>query len=87
MAHKPHLFEGFPFHIGSEEKIIHYTCNAPKEDVLNKNNILPIGEKFNSDNREILEIPLSIYNKHGFSEINDKNILKINSELLMRKLK
>ena len=87
MTHEPHLFEGFPFYLKSRNEIIHYTCNAPSREILEKNNLESIGKLFGSDGREILRIPLAVYNKYGFSEIKDKNILKINSEIMMRKLK
>lgn len=87
MLHPPHLFENFPFYSKSRNEIIHYTCNAPTKKILNKHQITCLGKDFNSDEREVLAIPLKTYEKFSFKNLQDKNVLKINSEIIMRSLK
>ncbi len=83
-GHKPHKFECFPFFIKSKNVILHYTCNSPSLRILRKYGIKPVGTDFGCANeREVLEIPLVLYNKKGFYEVDDKNILQINLERLM----
>jgi len=83
-GHIPHQFECFPVYIGSKKEIIHYTCNAPPVDVLNKHRIIAIGDEFGCANiQEILKIPLSVYNKAGFYDLDNKNVLDLNLESLM----
>ena len=90
-GHKPHLLECFPYYSDSKCSFIHYTCNAPSMDVLRKNGIIPLGEFFGCANEvEVLEIPLSVYQKAGFSESTKtagKEVLTLNLERLMRELK
>jgi len=87
-GHKPHSLEYFPVLIKSKRTIIHYTCNSPKEEILIKNGIKPIGKEFGCiSNREVLEIPLNIYKSHGFEITSNKDILQINLENMMRNLK
>jgi len=83
-GHKPHKFDSFPIFIRGKNAIIHYTCNAPSQEVLDKYGIESIGQKFGcADTREVLQIPKSIYDKAGFSELYDKDILELNLEKLM----
>lgn len=87
-GHKPHELENFPLYLDSQNCIIHYTCNAPKKEILEKYGIVPRGEEFGcKDTREILEIPEKTYQKFGFKKTRDKNSLNINLERLIRKLK
>lgn len=86
MTHKPHLFEGLPHYFESLGMILHYTCNSPSCSYLEKEGLIARGKDFDSDPTEIVEIPIAYYNKKGYSETLDKNILKINCEKIMRNL-
>ena len=87
-GHKPHLLECFPYFARSKNSFIHYTCNSPSREVLNKYRINSLGESFGCLNdTEVLEIPLEVYNKAGFSDISEKNILTLNLEKLIKNLK
>lgn len=86
--HKPHTLESFPIYVPSLDSFIHYTCNSPSIEVLNKNSILLRGNYFGcKDPREVLQIPFRIYKKHGFVKFGDKDVLNINLEKIMRDLK
>ena len=85
-GHKPHNLECFPVY--TRRFIIHYTCNAPKSEVIAKKGIVSIGHFFGCANpREVLQIPEEIYFKYGFYELCDKQILQLNLEKLMSDLK
>lgn len=86
-GHTPHSLEKkFPKYYESLKAIVHYTCNAPKKEILQKHKIKPIGKDFGCiDERELLEIPLELYLKKGFRG-KEKNVLSINCEKLMRDL-
>jgi len=87
-GHTPHSLEGVAGFIRSKNIILFYTCNAPSQKVLNKYGIVTSGDKFGCANpREILQIPLSLYNKAGFYDLDDKEVLEINVETLIRNLK
>ena len=83
-GHKPHKFECFPIFIRGKNAIVYYTCNAFKQRILDKYGVGCLGKSFGcADNREVLQIPKSVYDKAGFSELYDKNVLGINLEKLM----
>lgn len=84
---KPHKFEDFPHYFSSLDSIIHYTCNPPSIEILRKYGINLRGQEVDTDPAGFIEIPIEVYNSFGFTEIKDKNVLKINCETLMRKLK
>jgi len=87
-GHKPHtLGKWLPLFV--EGHIIHYTCNAPKQEVLDKYRIKSVGDKWDCVNpREVLEIPFGLYEKRfGPANIVDEKVLIINLEKLMRDLK
>lgn len=90
-GHKPHLLECFPCYSISKDSFIHYTCNSPSKEVLDKNGITPFGKAFGCLNdTEVLEIPLGVYKKAGFREIpliGNKAILILNLEKLVKNLK
>ena len=67
--------------------ILHYTCNAPKYDTLEINNIRAIGDKFEcADPREVLIIPKNLYESR-FGRVGDeREIIGLNSEILLKKL-
>ncbi|MFH1503422.1 MAG: hypothetical protein ABIE36_02080 [Candidatus Diapherotrites archaeon] len=86
--YKHHLLECFPYFVISKNSFIHYTCNSPSKEVLEKNGIVPIGKNFGCLNElEVLEIPLEVYKKEGFKGIPKKEILTLNLEKLVKKLK
>jgi len=88
-GHKPHLLECFPKYFPSRNSVIHYTCNAPKQNILDKNGIISKGKDFGCyDSREVLEIPVEVYLKAGYSKdsFNNKNVLQMNSEYIIKKL-
>ncbi len=88
MGHKAHSLENFPYFSSASQKIVHYTCNAPPMEILNKHKIKCSGRDFGcQDEREILLIPTSIYLKFGFRKLTDRRILQLNLENLMKKLK
>lgn len=84
-GHKPHSLEYMPIVIG--ENVMHYTCNAPSQKILDKNDIGSLGDKFGcASPREVLRIPKKLYLKNGLTEFGDRNILQLNSENLMKRL-
>jgi predicted aspartyl protease len=84
---KPHAFEDFPHYFPSLDSIIHYTCNPPSKETLNKYGIKLRGKEVDTDPAGFLEIPLRLYKELGYTELEDKDVLKINCEHIMRKLK
>ncbi len=90
-GHIPHSLECFPYYVGSRNSFIHYTCNAPPIETLERNNIFPLGNSFGcANNSEVLEISLKTYEKFGFNckpENIKREILTLNLEKLMRDLK
>lgn len=83
-GHIPHSLEYFPFFSSGKNIIIHYTCNAPSEAVLTKNGISAVGDQFGCANpKEVLIIPLQLYQDEGFLEVDDRIALAINLENLM----
>ncbi|HOY61192.1 MAG TPA: hypothetical protein PK045_01665 [Candidatus Woesebacteria bacterium] len=45
--------------------IVHYTCNAPSEDILAKHGIKPAGKAFGIEPREVLIIPVGLMKDRG----------------------
>ena len=87
-GHKPHSLDFFPVFISNGNYILHYTCNAPEQNVLDKYEIISVGKEYGcKDPREVLKIPLNVYKKKGFENILNKDVLKLNLEKLIRKLK
>ena len=83
----PHELEFMPILV--KGNVVHYTCNAPKKDILNKEGIICLGNRFGCDNgREVLKIPKEKDINRGFSPeiFKDKNLLNYNTELLIRKI-
>ncbi len=86
-GHTPHALEYFPLFVSSGNYLIHYTCNSPSLEILNKNNIKTRGNQFGcKDDREVLEIPAELY-VNSFGTIKDKNTVNINLEKMMRDLR
>ncbi len=72
--------------IFNDNYIRHYTCNSPKEEILKKYTILPIGKMhgFNED-RELLLIPIALCEK-VFGKIKKTTPLTINCENLLKRI-
>ncbi len=86
-GHIPHSLESLRVFDSTRNILTHYTCNAPSQEVLDRYNIVCIGDKFGcSDKREVLEIPLELYTQEGWQLHEDENLIKINLEKLMRDL-
>lgn len=84
--HEPGSFENFPWVFSDE--IFHYTCNPPKERVLRKYGIIPVGDTMGcSDSREVLEIPVEFLTKRKINVNKDKPCLILDLEKLMRELR
>ncbi|MDD3002630.1 MAG: hypothetical protein PHS06_02045 [Candidatus Shapirobacteria bacterium] len=63
--------------------VIHYTCNSPTLEVLNKMGIIPIGDSFGIDSREVLLIPNFLFDEIGIKEGRRGTV---EAENLLRKL-
>lgn len=86
MTQKPHSLEVTAY-ISSKNSVLHYTCNPPEQRILEENNIECLGANFDcKDPREMLLIPKKVYDFLGYQITKDKDILKINSENLLRRL-
>ncbi|MEK6868601.1 MAG: hypothetical protein AABX63_03720 [Nanoarchaeota archaeon] len=84
MAQRPHSLE-YTALIPPIGRVVHYTCNAPEQEVLDRHGIKAIGNSFNcTDQREVLLIPQRLYYDWGYS--TDPEGLKIVSEQLLRRL-
>lgn len=70
----------------SNGSVFHYTCNAPSQKVLDDYGISAIGGGFDRDAREFLLIPSEVFEKKGIPIPEDKNILTIEAENLLRRL-
>ncbi|MDD4135874.1 MAG: hypothetical protein PHN66_02270 [Candidatus Shapirobacteria bacterium] len=67
----------------TDKGVIHYTCNSPKQDILDKLGILQIGDKFGIDSKEVLLIPDELFGKMGIKEGKRGTV---EAENLLRKL-
>lgn len=65
----------------TDQGVIHYTCNAPNEEILIKMGISSIGENFGVDGKEVLLIPDKL-----FEEMGVKNMGTVEAENLLRNL-
>lgn len=89
IGHKPHSLEFFPKYFSSLDAVIHYTCNAPEQKVLDKYGITTRGQDFGcKDSREVLQIPVKVLLKFGYSkkDLENKAVLQMNCEYLMKRL-
>ncbi len=66
--------------------VFHYTCNSPKEKTLKRLGIEAIGEKYGRKNREVLVIPIKWYKEFGLEITDNKENLRLTSEILLRKI-
>ncbi len=48
------------------DRIVHYTCNAPSEEVLRHFGIEAIGAHYGRAPREVLAIPEALFERFGF---------------------
>lgn len=72
--------------ISSTQEVFHYTCNPPAHAILDKYAIRAIGNAFGCrDPREVLMIPVDVYNKNNIPTENISNWTLV-SEQLLRKL-
>ena len=70
-----------------ESGVFHYTCNPPSGEKLRKLNIICLGDDLGCrDNREVLIIPYSVFEREGIPLSKDSESLKIASENLLRRL-
>ena len=67
--------------------IYHYTCNAPSQEVLDSYGISAVGHIYGRDSREVLIIPPIIFEEQGIPISQDEDVLTINAENLVRRLK
>ena len=67
--------------------VFHYTCNSPDQETLDKYGISAIGADLNCNPREVLIIPITIFEKEGIPIPRNENALKIRAENLMRRLR
>ena len=67
----------------TDKGVIHYTCNSPNLEVLDKMGIIPIGDRFGIDPKEVLLIPDELFGKMGIKEGKRGTV---EAENLLRKL-
>ena len=65
--------------------VLHYTCNAPTQEVLDKHGIGAKGEAYGADPREMLLIPGRVYKKYGIPKRQAD--VAIQTESLLTRLK
>ncbi len=62
------------------DKVLHYSCNSPSQEVCDKHGIETIWQKFWRAAREFLLIPFKLFQKKG------KDVSVVSAEQLMRDL-
>ena len=67
----------------TDKGVIHYTCNSPNLEILDKMGIIPIGDRFGIDPKEVLLIPDELFEKKGIKEGKRGTV---EAENLLRKL-
>lgn len=86
-GHKPHSLEGITG-VDSNGNGIHYTCNAPSQEVLKRHGIISLGENYGcSNSREVLQIPADLCKRYGIDPKTNQSVAIINYERMMRELK
>jgi hypothetical protein len=82
----PHQYE----HTGilSDGSVVHYTCNAPSYETMDRYGITSLKGLNGGDGRGVLVIPGDVFSKFGYriNQSTGKNVLKITAENLMRRL-
>jgi len=89
--HIPHNLENITHINNKTNTVIHYTCNAPNQMILDKYDIKSIGEQYNTPKRkvgprEVLEIPIRVYDEFEIPLSDNTSLLIISSERLLRDL-
>lgn len=86
-GHIPHSLENITKIKG--DKVIHYTCNAPSQKILDKNGVECVGSDYGcADNREVVIFTrMSLENILSNSIHEDISLLKIDCETALRKMK
>ena len=84
-------FETLTHFDSSARAVVHYTCNAPSQEVLDQQRILACGAVYSTpertlDAREVLQIPVRLYKQFGLSVDEDQVGLILNSEALLKRL-
>ena len=84
-------FETLTHFDSSAHAVVHYTCNAPPQEVLDRQGISAVGAQYSSpertlDAREVLQIPARLYKKFGLTVEENQALLILNSEFLLKKL-
>ncbi len=69
--------------VETDQGVVHYTCNSPNKELLEKKGIRAIGDKFNNGKNglaenEVLLIPTSLFEEAG------RDICTIEAENLLR---
>ncbi len=83
-GHTPHSLEHISMYLDNKNAFLHYTCNAPNEDILVANGINMLGFKFGCQNdKEVVLIPKDKY-LEKFSPTENKYQLRLNLEILLR---
>jgi len=67
----------------TDQGVIHYTCNSPKQEVLDELGIVTMGDRFGIDAKEVLLIPDELFEELGIKEGNRRTV---EAENLLRKL-
>ena len=84
MTRAPHSLEKIDYIEGN--RVFHYTCNAPKQKTLEKLGIEAVGDEYGANKKEVLIIPVKLYERFGLKINDDKGNLRITSEILLRKI-
>ena len=86
MERKPHSLE-FETTMLSSNRVWHYTCNPPSDEICKRTGIEGIGNHYGCENNNgVLLIPKRLYEKTGQIPSNDKVVLRIQTENLLRRL-
>ncbi|MFH0808061.1 MAG: hypothetical protein V1888_00375 [archaeon] len=86
IGHTPHSLEYMPMYLGNKNAFLHYTCNAPGEQILSNNGVEMLGLKFGCQNdKEVLLIPEGKYSKL-FNSTKDQDQMRLNLELFLKNL-
>lgn len=58
------------------DKVVHYSCNSPSEELCDKLKIEMLGEMIDRDPRELLAIPVELFKWKPINEITAENLLR-----------
>jgi len=87
----PNKNEAFSYQPGSRpngtslvgDRVVHYTCNAPRDKVLRRYGIVPVGSLFGVAPREVLDMPLPLFTRRGY---RPEQVGTIEAEQVLRSL-